>query len=125
MSQINDNIVAVVGPHISDGMAVHYGKTASESLDDAERRWLIENGATSAQINDMWFEVLRGAGYEGHLQDMLISFWLGGGLFSGVNLIQNPDFDDATIWVLSGGWSIATGVAHNDGAVGNLTQTVL
>jgi hypothetical protein len=47
---------------------------------DAEYQWLIDQGATSRELNDMWFEVLRGLGYTGALDDMKKQFWDAGGI---------------------------------------------
>ena len=92
MSQLNDAIVAIVGPQINDGLLNHYqtnGATSNE-LQDAEYEFLISNGATPAQIQDMWFELLRAAGYTGSLNDMLLPFWQAGGVFGP---IAAPAFD--------------------------------
>lgn len=82
MSQINDAIVAAVGPHINDGLLAYYkanGATANQ-INDAEYQFLIANGADPAQLNDMWFRFLRLIGYKGALDDMLLDFWEGGGV---------------------------------------------
>ena len=76
MSTINDEILRVTGgPTINDGLSAFFGRTDSEALPDAEYRYLQELGATATQRNDMWFEVLRAAGYTGALNDMLFQFW--------------------------------------------------
>ncbi len=83
MSQLNDAIVAIVGPQINDGLVNHYqtnGATSSD-LGTAEYEFLIANGATPAHRQDMWYELLRAAGYTGSLNDMLLPFWLAGGVF--------------------------------------------
>jgi hypothetical protein len=77
----NDLILSVTGgPTINDGLAIWYSKTASETLNDAEYRYLIGLGATAASLNDMWYQVLRVKGFTGSLNDMLYAFWLGGGV---------------------------------------------
>jgi len=40
------------------------------------------------------------------------------------NLVDNGEFEDDSIWVIGGGWTISAGVAHNDGTIGNLTQVI-
>jgi len=43
------------------------------------------------------------------------------------NLIKDPEFDtpdDGNPWETLGGWTIAGGVAHNDGAIGTLSQVI-
>ena len=47
---------------------------------DLEYQWLIDNGADPAQLNDMWFQVLRAWGYTGALDDMQHDYWAGGGI---------------------------------------------
>jgi len=47
---------------------------------DDEYQWLIDNGADPAQLNDMWFQVLRSLGYKGALDDMKKAWWAGGGI---------------------------------------------
>lgn len=84
MSQLNDAIVAIVGPAIDDGLLAHYkanGATADD-LQDAEFEFLVAAGATPGEIQDMWEEALIAASYSGALQDMLLEFWLAGGTFS-------------------------------------------
>ena len=58
IKNIQDAVVlATGGPSTMDALATHYGKTATETVQDAERRWLIAQGATPGQLNDMWVEV--------------------------------------------------------------------
>lgn len=74
MSQINDAILAATGANqINDGLALFYGQTADESLNDAEYRWLTEQGATPANVNDMWYQIL---GCTEHINDCLLRYWL-------------------------------------------------
>jgi hypothetical protein len=45
----------------------------------------------------------------------------------GINIISDPGFDtpdDDDPWVTLSGWSIISEMAHNDGAVGTMTQTI-
>ncbi len=46
---------------------------------DLEYQWLVDRGATPAQLADMWLEDLSGLGYRGSLSDMLHDFSAGGG----------------------------------------------
>ena len=81
MTTLNDAILlATGGPTINEGLATHFSRTVAESLQDAERRYLIEKGATPGHRNDMWFGVLRANGHTGTLNDMLFTFWDGGGI---------------------------------------------
>ena len=71
-NQINDAIVgATGGPDIASGLASWYGKTATESLMDAEARWLIAQGATPGHIQDMWVEVFG----PGEFNDVYFEYW--------------------------------------------------
>ena len=92
-SQLNDAIlIATGGPTINDGLANFFGKTASESLNDAERRWLIDNGVTPGPLNQMWYELTGNFGYQGALNERLLQFWQSGGIggISGapINMLQ-------------------------------------
>ncbi len=77
--QINDEILrATGGPTINDGLASWYGMTASETLNDAEMRWLLSQaGTTTGTINDLWFEFLSNApnSFTGALNDMKLLYW--------------------------------------------------
>ena len=78
MSTTNDEILrATGGPTINEGLSSHFSRTTSESLWDAERRWLAEvpQSATPAVINDMWFEFLRASLFTGALNDMKFQYW--------------------------------------------------
>ena len=76
MSSINDAVLRKTGgPTYNDGLATYYSKTTTESLKDAEIRWLVSQGATPGKsINDMWYEYLSGLGYTGSVSDMKLSF---------------------------------------------------
>lgn len=79
MTQLNDAIHDVVGTQLNDGLLAHYkanGATADD-LNGAESQFLITAGATPAHLSDMWHELLG----PGHLNDLLTTFWLSGGLF--------------------------------------------
>jgi hypothetical protein len=77
MSHINDNILKFTGgPTINDGLGTWFGRTVDETLNDAEFRWLRANDSqVIGTINDMWFNMLRAAGYTGSLTDMLFAYW--------------------------------------------------
>jgi hypothetical protein len=72
--------------------ATRYGKLANETLQDAEKRWLVEQGATAGKpLADMWRELLLGAGYSGINDDMYAKWLADGGSFS---VAQNFTFDE-------------------------------
>lgn len=77
MPSLNDLILtATGGPTVNDGLAnVWFNKQADETLNDAEHRWLSGLVPVPSTINDMWMQYLRGAGYEGSLNDMLYQYW--------------------------------------------------
>lgn len=71
LDTIEDAIFAVTGLQMNDGMASHFGKTASEQLHDAERRWLIAQGATPRALEDMWIEVHG----PGEIEAVKLAYW--------------------------------------------------
>jgi len=77
LSSINDNIkLATGGNSVADGLSSWYSRTGNESLDDAESRWLSGIDTQGGGSNsDMWFNVLRSAGYSGSLSDMKADYW--------------------------------------------------
>lgn len=75
---IADEILRVTGePDKASGLAFFFSKTATESLQDAEKRWLFEQieVTVDGQINDMWYEYLVGTFGPGSVQDMKLAFW--------------------------------------------------
>lgn len=77
MATLNDEILrATTGPTVNEGLSSHFSRTASESLQDAERRWLaaVPQSATPASIADMWDEFLP---LSGSLNDRKLTYWLG------------------------------------------------
>jgi len=80
MTQINDEVLRVTGgPTVQDGQAVHFSKTATESIQDAELRWLNEQILSPDEvftIADAWFvfaeEQLIGGG---HINDIQLGYW--------------------------------------------------
>lgn len=92
--QLNDCMVKALGDgQINDLLATYFGMVANESLNDAEYRWLVAQGAAPAQINDMWFEFLTGKGYKGALNDMLYQFWCVDGGGGGGILTELSDWE--------------------------------
>jgi len=77
---LNDRILAATGgPTVNGGLASYYGKTPTETLNDAAYRWLRAQGVAPAKLNDMWYEFLRGQGYTGSFNDMVYKYWLDNG----------------------------------------------
>lgn len=66
------------------------GGATSNDLQDAEREFLLAQGADSAHNQDMWFELLRTLGYTGAVPDMLYAFWATDG---GVIPVIHLDYD--------------------------------
>ena len=77
VGQINDEVLrATGGPSLNDGLATWFGRTATETIGDAERRWLLaQAGAAGGTLGDLWYAVLRAAGHTGSLNDMKLSYW--------------------------------------------------
>ncbi len=74
---INDEILRVTGgPTVNDGLATFFSKTATETVQDAEQRFLIaEVGAVGQSINDLWYTWLRSQAFTGALNDMKLAYW--------------------------------------------------
>jgi predicted ATPase len=79
MTTLNDEILrATGGPTVNDGLATFFSKTATESLQDAEARWLLSDvSVTKRQANqDMWYVFLRNQGFgPGSVNDMKLKYW--------------------------------------------------
>lgn len=77
MSALNDEIRRATGLPINDGLAAHFSKTATESMQDAEHRFLLAQVAVvvSAAVADMWYVYLRSLGHTGALNDMKLAYW--------------------------------------------------
>ena len=78
MATINDEVVrATGGSTFNEGLAIWFTRTAAESLQDAESRWLFSQVAVTVlgPINDMWFTFLRAGGFTGTLTDMKHQYW--------------------------------------------------
>lgn len=77
MTTLNDEIVrATGGPTVNDGLATHFSKTATESIQDAEARFLFAQAAVTVKGNltDMWYQFLR-ASFTGSVGDMKLQYW--------------------------------------------------
>lgn len=70
---VSDEIFRVTGLGVQDGKAAHFSKTATESVQDAELRFLKAAGATSDQINDAWIEAFG----PGQINDVKLAYWEG------------------------------------------------
>lgn len=67
---------ATGGTTIPDGLRSWYSATTSESINDAERRWLLAQAATSTGTNnDLWMQFLDGEGYAGTINDRKFQYW--------------------------------------------------
>ena len=74
MSQINDEILrATGGPTINEGLAGHFGRLVDESLQDAEFRFLGDQGAVGDTIQDRWLDFLG----PGQINDLKLVYWQG------------------------------------------------
>jgi len=119
VTHINDDILAVVGPQLNDGLLAYYranGATASQ-LNDAEYEFLIAQGATAAHVNDMWVEYLTGLGYTGTLDDMRKAFWKDGGVTPPVFATFDPANKSAIQILSEGNLRAVSNSAANRGAV--------
>jgi hypothetical protein len=77
MPTLNDEILrATGGPTVNSGLATWYSKLATESLNDAELRWLkAQVGVTAETISDCWMQYLGSLGYTGTVNDRLLAYW--------------------------------------------------
>jgi hypothetical protein len=119
VTHINDDILAVVGPQLNDGLLAYYranGATASQ-LNDAEYQFLIAQGAAPAHVNDMWVEYLTGLGYTGTLDDMRKAFWKDGGATPPVFATFDPANKSAIQILSEGNLRAVSNSAANRGAV--------
>ncbi len=126
-------LIATGGPTRQGGLADWFSKVATETLQDAERRWLVEQGASTGISNKgMWSEVLKAAGYVGTVDDMLHQYWV---LEAGLE-VPNPstyldsDYNDQAYiqtpnnaaWRPAGNWEIRVKWRHDwDASVTNRT----
>lgn len=75
---IQDEIRRATGATtVNDGLSAHFSRTTSESLQDAESRFLLAQVAVTslASIADMWHTFLRAAGHTGSINDMKLQYW--------------------------------------------------
>ena len=77
MGTLNDEILrATGGPTVNDGLRSWFSALSTETLNDAELRWLqAQAGVTGTTINDCWMQFLSGLGYQGTLNDMQLAYW--------------------------------------------------
>jgi hypothetical protein len=87
--------------------AARYSKLANETLQDAELRWLKEQGATANTTADAWKELLLGAGYSGTNNDMYKKWLDDGGQFGPqiLQLLWDASNDSDPYWVVQDGGS--------------------
>lgn len=86
--QINDLILtATGGPTLNEGLSAWFGRTPEESLQDAEYRFITTVTGSTGDVQDLWFEYLRGLGYTGALSDMFYQYWSSGGTITVPNLV--------------------------------------
>ncbi len=86
MSQINDAIVAELGPgQINDLLITYYNanngaEPDGESINDAEDSFLQFQGGLKANLNDMWDNFLSTApqSLTGAVDDMKLAWWIAG-----------------------------------------------
>ena len=135
MSQINDAILAVVGPgHINDGLLAYYnannGGFDFPEMQEAEREFLSFQGAKidgRIGINDSWEVLLTSAPYNftGSVDDMTLEFWETGGVFVpplGAELIINGDFASGANWTNLQNVAIAGGQADFTSSPNDMRQ---
>lgn len=77
MGTLNDEIRrATGGGAVNDGLRSWFSAVSTESLEDAERRWLLAFPATSTGTNeDLWMQYLGSLAYTGALNDRLLQYW--------------------------------------------------
>ncbi len=82
--QINDAIMAVVGPAINEGLLAYYQANGATSGDmqDAELQFLLARVEVTVQesLQDMWHIYLGARGFTGSLDDRRLAFWVAGGI---------------------------------------------
>lgn len=77
---VQDEILrATGGPTIAAGLSTWFTRTSSESVQDAEHRWLLEQvQVTKGGSNkDMWYQLLRALGFTGGMGIMTLEYWRG------------------------------------------------
>ena len=73
---ISDEIVRALGSgHINDLLSTHFGRTATESLQDAEYWFLVAAGATPCDFASMWVE-LYGSANEQDVESAKLAYWV-------------------------------------------------
>ena len=108
------------------------GATSDNPM-DAQKEWLVIQGATPGQhVDDMWKEVLLAAGYSGHINNMYYDFWSDGGTLAGTPAVitsavvadANPDQIVLTFnkVITSSDFAVGLTVALNASPVTNLAE---
>lgn len=105
MGTTQDGIMAALGPgQVNDLLLAYYKSNGavSSSITDAEYEFLIVQGASPGNVQDMWSEYLQSLGWSGSVSDMKNSFWVkeGGGVVLGPNLWDDGSASGAN-WVLT------------------------
>lgn len=73
---IGDEIFRVTGLSYNEGLAVHFGRLKTESLQDAERRFLLpQDGVTGGTNQDMWIQWLTPSFGPGAINDLKLAYW--------------------------------------------------
>ncbi len=78
MGTLNDEIKrATGGPTVNDGLRSWFSATASETVQDAERRWLLVFLSTGPDgtNNDLWSQYLTDLTLLGTLSDQKLQYW--------------------------------------------------
>jgi hypothetical protein len=98
MPHRKDCILTALGSGDVAGLLLSYYQTngaTSNDLQDAEREFLVAQGADEESNQDMWNSLLKTLGYSGSLSDMLNAFWcIGGGVIGTEDfmLLESGDF---------------------------------
>jgi len=76
---ISDEVFRVTGLGSNDGQAEHYGRTTSESLEDAELRFVNALLTTKqAHVNDAWFQLGKEQVFaSAQINDIKLEYWEG------------------------------------------------
>jgi fibronectin type 3 domain-containing protein len=117
-SAYNDAVMqATGGPTYVDGLRDFYiaaGATGN-SLNDLERSYLENLGATFGHVNDMWLQVTDASGYQGSVNDRQFQFWLAGGGGATLPTPTNLAASDGTgIGEINLSWTLSAGADTYD-----------
>ena len=75
------------------------GGATSDCIQDAEREFLLAQGADPAHNQDMWMELLIALGYSGSLQDMLHEFWCVDGGVTVLSILGDDTLIGDETWI--------------------------